>query len=124
MVEQTFVIKSKMDGLNEYTKANRSNRFQGNAMKKKNENMVFFALFKAQTKKVNKYPVALEIRWYEPNQRRDFDNITFSTKFILDGMVKFGTIENDGQKQVNKISHEVLVDSDDPRIEVTIIEGE
>lgn len=115
-----FIIQGRLDGLNEYTSANRSNRYKGNSVKRNNEKSVIFAIRQAKLKKIDKYPVSLEITWYEPNKRRDIDNITFAVKFILDALVKSGVLENDSQRYVNKISHDVQADKQKPRIEVEI----
>lgn len=117
-----FTIPGRLNGLNDYTTANRTNRFGGNTMKKKNEEIIFWAIRQAKLSKVTNYPISLEIMWYEPNMRRDFDNITFAVKFILDSMVNAKIIENDSLKFVNKIDHTVLIDRDNPRIEVEIKE--
>lgn len=66
--------------------------------------------------------IDLDITWYCKNKRKDKDNIAAGIKFILDGLVKAGTIENDGWKQVNNFSHSFKVDKDNPRVEVEIKE--
>ncbi|QIK70868.1 hypothetical protein G7062_11425 [Erysipelothrix sp. HDW6C] len=119
-----FTIPGKLDGLNDYTKSNRSNKYAGNKSKKLNELIILQALRKAKLSKVNKYPITLEITWHEPNKRRDVDNITFAVKFIQDAMVSHGIIEGDGQKYINQINHTVLVDKTNPRIEVEVIANE
>lgn len=115
-----LIIPGKLDGLNEYTNANRTNRYKGSKMKNHNEQIIFQAIRQAKLQKIDKYPIHLKITWYEPNKRRDIDNITFATKFILDSLVKMGIIEDDGQRFVDKIIHEVLIDKNNPRIEVEI----
>lgn len=115
-----FTIYGRLDGLNEYTKANRSNRYQGASMKAKNEECVFKAIRATKLSRIDKYPIELKITWYEPNLRRDIDNITFAIKFILDALVKAEVIKDDSQKYVSKVSHEVLIDKENPRIEVII----
>lgn len=118
-----FVIYGRLDGLNEYTKANRSNRYKGSKMKVQNEAIVIQAINLYQLKKIKKYPIQLKITWYEKDKRRDVDNITFATKFIQDALVKQGIIVDDSQKYINKISHDVKVDKKYPRIEVELIEN-
>lgn len=117
-----FTIYGRLDGLNDYTRACRANFFEGNNMKKANQKAVRNAILTAKLSKVYKYPIALKITWYEPNKRRDIDNIVFAIKFIQDALVQMGIIENDSQKFLNRILHEVQVDKDNPRIEVEIIE--
>lgn len=118
-----FVIEGRLAGLNEYTRANRNNKYSGANMKTLNENIVRLAIRQAKLSKVDKYPIKLKITWYEPNLKRDIDNITFATKFIQDALVKSEIIKNDNQKYINKIEHEVLLDRKNARIEVEIIES-
>lgn len=129
-----FVIYGKLDDLNKFIKANRTvrklkngkNFSLGSVMKNKNQEKInkyiVFALSKGELEKVDRYPISLTIKWYEPNNMRDIDNITFGTKFILDSMVFMGIIENDSRKYVDSIEHVVCTDKDNPRIEVEINE--
>lgn len=124
MAVYRFTITGRLDGLNEYTRANRSNAYKGNSLKRKNERYICIDIVQACTKgtlkKIEKYPVKLEITWYEPNLKRDIDNITFAAKFILDALVEKGILIDDSQKYVSEINHKVLVDKINPRIEVEI----
>ena len=115
-----FIIKGRLDGLNEYTKANRGNKYGGNSMKRRNEQLVINAIQNYKIKKEECFPISLSIYWYEPNQRRDIDNITFATKFIQDALVRKGIIPDDSQKYICRLKHIVQVDKDNPRIEVII----
>lgn len=117
---QKFIIDGRLDGLNDYTKACRANRYGANSMKKKNEAKVFEGIKRAGLTKVDQYPINLYIIWNEPNRRRDIDNITFATKFIQDALVKSGILEDDSQKYIVGVFHRVLVDRDNPRIEVEL----
>jgi Holliday junction resolvase RusA-like endonuclease len=65
-------------------------------------------------------PIRVRINWYEKNARRDVDNVAFSVKFILDGLVRAGVIPNDSQRYVRSIEHHVLIDRENPRIEVEL----
>ena len=116
-----IIINGRLDGLNEYTKACRGNRYGANAMKKRNEKKVIDSITEKQ--KIKKYPVKLKITWYEKNKRRDIDNIAFGIKFIQDALVKAGVLENDSQKYINGIEHIVTVDKEKPRVVVEILEG-
>jgi Holliday junction resolvase RusA-like endonuclease len=67
--------------------------------------------------------VDVEVRWFEPNARRDYDNIASGIKFILDALVKTETIKGDSRKWIPApVKHEFAVDKENPRIEVTIRE--
>lgn len=49
-----FIIYGRLDGLNEYTSANRSNRYKGSQMKLKNESIVIEAIKRYQLNKIKK----------------------------------------------------------------------
>ena len=70
-----------------------------------------------------KTPVYFSIHYFEPNRRRDPDNISgFFRKAFLDALVRGGYLPNDGFKEVFGFMETFDVDKDRPRIEVTIIE--
>jgi Holliday junction resolvase len=117
-----FTIQGRLNSLNEYIKACRGNVYSANNMKKRNQKAIREAVRVAKLMPIDKYPISLKITWYEPNSRRDIDNVQFATKFILDAMVEMQIIKNDSQKYVSEISHTVTVDKENPRIEVEIIE--
>ena len=54
-----FIIYGRLNGLNEYTSANRSNRYKGSQMKLKNESIVIEAIKRYQLQKIKKYPIKL-----------------------------------------------------------------
>ena len=116
-----FVIKGRLDDLNKYTSACRTNPYKGAKMKKDNEKIIMFYIKHAKLEKVTDYPIKVKIDWFEVNRRRDIDGIQFATKFILDSLVKMKIIEDDSQKYVNAIEHHVYKDKDNPRIEVSLI---
>lgn len=120
-----FVIKGKLDGLNEYINACRTNRYKGAEMKKKNERLVMAYILQAvnfgEVYEVKKYPIKLNINWYEPNNKRDIDNLVFATKFIQDSLVRTGILEDDSRKYINQVNHSVFTDKENPRIEVEIL---
>lgn len=91
-----------------------------NEMKQEYTNIVAW-IAKSEIKKQLK-KIDLEITWICKNRRKDKDNIMAGTKFILDGLVAAGVIENDGWKQIGDISHKFKVDKHNPRVEVEIRE--
>lgn len=119
-----FTIYGRLDGLNEYTKFNRYNRYAGGRMKKNNEelitNFISDALDKGLLIKNIPVPVKISIEWYEPNERRDIDNIVFAQKFIFDALVQNKILEDDNRKCIKEITHKVFTDKENPRIEVKI----
>ena len=117
-----FTINGRLIGLNEYTKANRTKSYLANKIKRYQEEIVILSARSCRLEKVRTYPIGLKIKWYEQNAKRDIDNITFAVKFILDGLVKSGYIENDSQRYVKSIEHIVCIDREKPRVEIEIKE--
>lgn len=116
-----FVIEGRLDGLNEYTAANRSNRYAGAALKTKNQGQVLDALEAAGLlgQEITE-PVYISFTWYEKNRRRDPDNVAFAKKFILDALVSAEVLKNDDISHVVGFSDEIREDKLKPRIEVII----
>jgi len=122
MRSEAFTILGRLPGLNDYTSACRANRHVGANMKKATEKLVGYHIVDAHMAWFDK-PVTVEFAWFEPNMRRDKDNIAFAKKFILDALVSQGIIAGDGWKHVVGFTDTFAVDKDDPRIVVTLTEG-
>lgn len=63
--------------------------------------------------------------WIEPHRRRDFDNITFAQKFILDALVAEGILKDDRRKYLVATSHQVpddRIDKHNPGVHVILEE--
>ena len=117
---KTLVIEGQLPNLNDYTKACRGNKYAGATMKKHSE-AIISAYIMEQLKGVHfEGTVELSFRWYEPNRKRDLDNICFAKKFILDALVSNGIIVADGWKGVVGFTDHFFVDAKKPRIEVDI----
>ena len=67
--------------------------------------------------------IFVTLTWYEPDRRRDPDNIAAAIKFVLDGMVNVGLIPNDGWKNIAGIEHRFAVDKNSPGVRVNITEA-
>ena len=92
-----FEINMKLPSLNDYIKACRSNKFVGARFKKQIENDISWFLMKMP--KFDK-PIKINFIWVESNKKRDYDNIAFAKKFILDTMVKMGKLKDDNRNYV------------------------
>ena len=115
-----FTIKGTLAGLNEYIAAERANRYAGAALKKRCEAVVMHSARQLGSTRFER-PVRMVYRWYEPNRRRDKDNISaFGRKVIQDALVRAGVLVNDGWSQIDGFSDEFYVDKKAPRIEVQI----
>lgn len=116
-----LVIKGRLPGLNEYINAERRNRYQAAKMKREAEKIVIWSAKASRLKKV-KNPVMMFYTWFEPNKKRDKDNITFGRKIIQDALVKGGYLPGDGWAHIIGFADEFQVDKKEPRIEVVIEE--
>lgn len=109
-----MIIPGELPTMNEIIAASKRHHMQYSVMKRQ-----YTGLVALHAKKLPKYEkVDLAITWYCKNMRKDKDNIASGVKFILDGLVEAGTIENDGWKEIGEIKHIFEVDKEKPRIEV------
>lgn len=115
-----LTIQGQLSNLNDYTKACRGNKYQGSRMKKSNEQIITAHIWQQLRDVHIKGKVRLTFNWYEPNRKRDIDNVCFAKKFILDALVSNQTIEADGWRCVVGFNDNFFVDKDNPRIEVFI----
>ena len=116
-----LIIPGRLPGLNEITDAARRNRYESAKMKKEYTELVAWCAKSARLPHLSS-PVDLVFTWYEPNRKRDKDNIMAGQKFILDGLVTSGVLKNDGWKQIGDISHRFRIDKYNSRVEVELIE--
>jgi hypothetical protein len=116
----TYIIKGKLLGLNEFINIACKSPYARKTAKKEEEKLISFYI-KHSKKEIKDYPVIIKIDYYEKDARRDFDNIIFAQKFILDAFVKQGIIKNDSRRYIKKTDSNVFVDKKNPRIEVEIM---
>lgn len=114
-----FTITGELPDLNQIIKASKAHFMAYSTLKKNNT-----ALVVQSAKGLKKFErVNLNIIHYCSSRRKDPDNIQGgATKFILDGLVTAGILENDGWKQIGEIRHIMKIDRDNPRIEISIEE--
>lgn len=110
-------IKGTLDGLNEFLDATKKHRLKGAEMKAANTEVVRLSSLRCHKFKT---PVHFTIRYHEPTNKRDPDNVAFAKKFIFDGLVSAGVIPNDTRKWVIGWDELVLTDKKNPRIEILI----
>ena len=120
-MKQTFEIPNRLPGLNEYTRANRSNARAGGRMKREAEEVIIWAA-KAAGLKPMAGKVYARFIWIEPNMRRDLDNIAFAKKFIFDTLQKMGVIKNDDWRGVAGFSDTFRLNKANPRVIVELEE--
>ena len=102
-----FFIDGRIKGLNAIINANRSNKYAGASLKK---DITEALAWQIKGERLSRLDGLRHYRftWYEPNRRRDPDNVASAIKFVLDAMQQAGIIENDGWKQVQSIHHEFI----------------
>lgn len=117
-----FTIRGTLPGLNELIEAERRNRYAGAALKKQSESVVMHAARSLGKMRFTE-PVYIVYHWYEPNRRRDKDNISsFGRKVIQDALVKSKILQNDGWSNIIGFEDRFEVDKKNPRIVVEILE--
>lgn len=120
MKQETIVIPGELPDMNEIIKVSKSHHMKYSSMKKQYTDLVtWLAKGKGPFRKID-----IEVKWYCKNKKKDKDNICVGLKFVLDGLVNAGVIENDGWRQVNDLTHRFRVDKENPRVEVLIKECE
>ena len=126
-MRQVFEIPGRLDGLNEYVEANRSNPYAGAKMKKANQELVEWCI-KAAHLKPMKCPVHIHVTWVEgirPGAKqfrpRDKDNIRSAVKYIQDALIAQKIIKNDGYYDVTP-SDSYMLNRNNPRIIVELEE--
>ena len=93
-------IPMKLPSLNEYIRACgvwKGKWNKGNQMKKDCQNEMSYFFNKLP---VFEKPIEIHFIWVEANKKRDYDNIAFAKKFILDALQKCGKLKNDNRKYV------------------------
>ena len=120
-----LTIPGRLPGMNEYTKACRTNPQKGNRMKQDAQTAIAWQI-RAQLRRLKfTGPVFLLYHYYEKDRRRDKDNVSgFAHKVIQDALVQCGTLEDDGWGYVTGSLDLFEVDKSDPRIVVEFIEQE
>lgn len=126
-MKPAFVHIGKLPGFNEYVKANRAGAHVGNDMAQGAKQEVFADILNAHVPRYGN-PVKLTMVWHEPRdhgQRRDFDNIVFAKKFVLDAMQQAHVIANDDLEHVVEVTDRVIPEEKPPHgVEVYIEEVE
>ena len=118
-----LTVWGQLPGMNEFIDANRRNYHAGAKMKKEAEYIVTVCARKTLQRWRASGPVFMRYTWYEPNRKRDKDNVSgFGRKIIQDALVRAGYLKNDGWNDIVGFSDEFRVDKKEPRIEVEIEE--
>lgn len=131
-MQYKFTIDGTLPNLNDLIAAERqqirvNGKFttKGNELKQTNQQLVIWYLRKYLRGMHISKPIRIKYTFYEPNRKRDLDNISaFAHKVIQDALVKGRIIDNDGWKQIVGFEDHFDVDKKNPRIEVVLSEVE
>lgn len=117
---QTFTIPGRLPGYNEL----HMHPWQvARRVKQEAMDAVIWAVKAAKIKPINGRCV-VKICCYEPNARRDVDNVKAgANKAILDALQQAGILAGDGQKYVADVQTTVEVARENARVEVEIKEA-
>jgi len=100
-----FRIEGRLIGMNDVIAAYCSHRMKGHSLKRKETNRCSFEILRSGLRDF-KNPVKVTIRWVEPNNKRDIDNIAGGgTKCILDALCETGRLQNDTRAWVKELHH-------------------
>lgn len=117
---QKFTIHDRLPGINEYTAQQRANKYGGNLMKRHAQKGVEAEIRAAKLKPV-KSPVTILYTFYEPNKRRDKDNIAgFAHKVIQDALVSCGILKDDAWDYITGYEDRFGIDKKHPHIDVEL----
>ena len=120
-----FTVHGRLPSLNEYVNACRSHWSKGAKMVKSCEELIDYDILAARSKgeiKSVDCPVEVSFCWCEKSRRRDFDNIIFAQKFILDVLQIMGILPGDGRKFVRGIRHGII-DGTEDAVTVTLLKS-
>ena len=118
-----YYIAKSFTGLNDYTDSNRTSKYSGSSVKKRETNDVARMLMCKP--KVKEYPIKVMFTWLINNRGKDLDNVSFAKKYILDGMCKAGIIKNDNLTKIIAFEDKVIMvkDKSQQGVLVSITEG-
>jgi Holliday junction resolvase RusA-like endonuclease len=118
-MKTTIIYKGRLPSLNDVIDKNRANKYAGSKQKKEVQRLLSHCIKSQCRSRFNR--IVISFKWYEPNRKRDFDNVASATKFILDALVQCDVIPNDGWDNIEpRMVHELFHDKENPRVEIEI----
>lgn len=113
-----LIIPGRLPGANDYINAERRNKYAGAKLRKEKERRIEWEVRKQLAGIRFERPVIMHYHWFEPNRKRDKDNIAFAKKFVQDALVSAGVLKNDGWEYIAGFSDDFSVDRKNPRLEI------
>ena len=113
----TVEIPGRLPSLNDYVRAERSNRHSAAKIKRETEDMIVALLNGAPS--FDK-PVLVLFDWIRDDMRTDKDNVAFAKKFVLDALQSAGVISRDSWSLCTPFDRRFAINRTNPRTIVTI----
>jgi hypothetical protein len=113
-------IPGPLPGMNEMIAAAKGSGGRGRAYSAMKKKWSAEAASRAIGKERHLGRVLVSFAWYEPNRKRDLDNVAAAKKFILDGLVTAGVIKSDGWSTIAALEDDFYVNENRPGCLVTI----
>lgn len=107
-VSITFFLDFPLPTLNEMIRTARGNKYAAAAQKKKYTNLVADEIM-VQTVRPHFEAISLDLTWIETKKKRDPDNVFAAVKFLMDGIVAAGIIDDDDRDHVASITNRIAV---------------
>ena len=98
-----------LPSLNDYIRECKKNRYAGAKHKKEVQDDIAYFLKKLP---IFRNPIKLHCIWVENKKPRDFDNVCFAKKYILDSMVKLGKLQDDNRNNVVGFTDEFVIEDE------------
>ena len=118
-----FTIQGSLASLNEYLAACNRHPLAGAKIKKDSVRDIGWCIRSELGKWHTDKPLIIHYIFYEPNKKRDHDNVVaFTTKCVQDALQECGVIDNDGWKNILNYTHDFYLSKSEPRIEVYLEE--
>jgi Holliday junction resolvase RusA-like endonuclease len=117
---QRLIIRAKMPNLNDVIAASKRH-WSYYSKEKKRWTEVAAQEAQAQGLYKMRLPVWVRTTYYMKTRRGDPDNVRVAIKYILDGLVQAGVLEDDSQRWIVGFQDLYDLDRDDPRIEVQLM---
>ena len=123
VLPKSLVISGVLPNMNDYTEAQRTNKYKGARMKKDAQDLVHWhILSQIRSLRIDK-PVFMVYHFYEADRKRDHDNVSaFAHKVVQDALVQAKILKNDGWKDIVGYQDLFFVTANQPYIEVFFIE--
>ncbi len=114
-------LEERLPTLNKYINIERGNRYKAANAKKKYTDMIskHCKQYRGVIDPSGLYDVST--LFIMPDNREDSDNVFFTIKYILDGIIDAGILEGDGRRNIRNIHHNIKTVKGEYKIEITLI---